>query len=133
MIENTKQDTIEILKKMREVPKLYKGKELIVSFVNKAGFRGCESEELNLPLGATIRDFLKILPLNDFFYIYAKDEFVEKILDLPKGAKVTAKVKMLFGIYQDAVFTEDGPIRRRTPSSGLLIVDFVDVQSQAGT
>jgi hypothetical protein len=118
-----------MLRKIKHLPKLYQGKEVTVTFENKANFTGTAAKELGLPLGATVEDYLKVQPSNDAFRIYASGKVADQLLDLPKGAKVTAKMHALFGIEEETDWTDDGPMTIRTPRCGLLIVEIVDVQA----
>lgn len=132
---NNEQDTISILKKFYALPKLYQGKEVIVSFEIEREFSSCLNPEVfSLPLGATVDCIdVEVQPSGKHFAIYAKDELVKKALDMPVGAKVTAKVKTVFGIEKEAEFTDEGPIVTRRVHDGLLVVEFVNVQPQADT
>jgi hypothetical protein len=133
MIKNTKQNDEELLRKFKELPKLYQGKEVIVSFVNSEGFKGVEGvlhvgylEALGLPLGATIRNYVKVQPSGEEFYVFAKDEMAKEVLDIPEGAKVTAKVKTLFGIGKVEYWTDEEEFYK-----GLLIIELIKVEEKS--
>ncbi len=126
MLEND-QKTLEILRKFKKLPKRYQARSVTVSFKNE-DFYSIEAEELGLPLGASIRGYLKIQPANELFSVYAKDELAEKILDIPKGCEITAEAKCVFGIYKEVKFTADEPVLERGVLSGLLITKVIDMK-----
>jgi hypothetical protein len=137
MIKNTKQNDEELLRKFKELPKLYQGKEVIISFVNSKGFKGVGVpyegylKALGLPLGATIGNWVKVQPSGEEFEVFAKDEMVKEVLDIPEGAEVTAKVKTLFGIEREAVWTDDGSLLMESSCKGLLIIELIKVEEKS--
>jgi hypothetical protein len=135
MIKNTKQNDEELLRKFKELPKLYQGKEVIVSFVNSKGFKGAYCgrylQALGLPSGATVRNRVKVQPSGEEFEVFAKDEMAKEVLDIPEGAEVTAKVKTLFGIERDAEWTDDGCLWREFVHDGLLIIELIKVEEKS--
>jgi Domain of unknown function (DUF4062) len=123
--------TKELLAKFQVLPKLWRGKEITIKFVTKTDGRGFTSfgddraDALGLEVGGSVVDYLDVD--GSGWYIYGENRIAVQLIDLPQSVTVTARVVTIFGVSADAVFTEDGVIRRSESHMGLLLKEIVSV------
>jgi hypothetical protein len=123
--------TKELLAKFKVLPKLWRGKEITIKFVTQTNSRGFVSfdddraDALGLEIGGSVVNYLDID--GSGWYVYGENRIAVQLIDLPQRVTVTARVVTIFGVSSDAVFTEDGVIRRSESHSGLLVKEIVSV------
>ena len=106
----------------------YIDNELLVEFLHDDRFSRTFEEEcgaLHLRPGETIsQSSTDVLPGDQVFVIYVVEEIAERILGLPKGTIINAKVRTIAGMSIDSnMLTE-----RRRLYFGLLVIDLRDIQ-----
>lgn len=124
------EDTIDLLRKYKLLPKRYRGRELEIEFENKADFDSVDAElaeAMDVEAGASIRDYFK-LTNKEYFYVYAENDMAEEVLAIPKGARVRARAITLFGIVKHVDWGENGPITRPEECTGLLLKRIEQVE-----
>lgn len=108
------------------MPKRYAGRELLIEFEHQGRF-GQAGEDaciaLGLPRGETVRQsFSAVDPGGQRFTVYAKCEHAEQILNLPKGSRINAKVRTVFGHGSEHM----GLLGERPADwKGLLVLDLI--------
>jgi hypothetical protein len=123
--------TKELLAKFEILPKLWHGKEITIKFTTKTNRRGFISfgddraDALGLEVGGSVVDYLDID--GSGWYVYGENRIAVQLIDLPQSVIVTARVVTIFGVSSDAVFTEDGVIRRSESHKGLLVKEIISV------
>ena len=122
------EQALEILNNFKKLPKLHQGKEIEVSFVNpdfgRALCSGAMLDALDLEFGATVRAGINI---NSKIYIdaYAEGEIAQRLLELPKGETIRARVRTIFGIRKEPLFTEEGTLVEKSEIVGLLVLKIL--------
>lgn len=119
----------KILKKFVVLPKRWRGKEVVIEFINEDGFGSTYAEladALNIAIGASVRDYLKINN-EESWYIYGENEIAEQLLELPKDVRVKARAITVFGVMKDIHYAEDGSITKVESTNGLLIKEILSV------
>ena len=118
-------ETLELLERFKELPKLLQGKEVEITFSTErfdAAYPAC-CEALGLDIGATIRDYVK-LSGNLSVYVYASDELAERLVGLPKGTPVRARGVTVFGICHEIEWGPDGPTNKREGVDGIKVLEI---------
>jgi len=121
----------DVLHRFKVLPKLWRGKEVVIEFVNEAGFTSVVDEiasALNIDIGGSVRCNLKI-NRNRHWYTYGDGDLAEQLIDLEKNIAVKARAVTLFGVTEDVVWTDDGPIKRPESVKGLLIKEIISTTS----
>lgn len=121
----------DVLHRFKVLPKLWRGKEVVIEFVNEAGFTSVVDEiasALNIDIGGSVRCYLKI-NRNRHWYTYGDGDLAEQLIDLEKNIAVKARAVTLFGVTEDVVWTDDGPIKRPESVKGLLIKEIISTTS----
>ncbi|HEX8564753.1 MAG TPA: DUF4062 domain-containing protein [Pyrinomonadaceae bacterium] len=133
-LELTKEpDNAEVLRQFSLLPKIFRGKEVIIEFVNPSDFRAVSGETcatLNIEVGASVCSYLK-LSTGDNYYIFGENDLALALCKLPKMANVKARVITVFGITKRADWTDDGPITVLETESGLLIKEILQIEESA--
>jgi serine/threonine protein kinase len=122
----TQPDYKALLKKFRLLPKRLAGTELLVSFKNYA-FRAAsveESDALGLPIGDTIRAYVGV-ENSDSYYCYAQGQIAEQVLEIGKDARVTARIRLIFGESRSVEWGDAGPVGKPESHSGFLILEVI--------
>ncbi len=123
-------DSEELLRQFSLLPKIFRGKEVIIQFINPGDFRAVFSETcvaLNLEAGASVSSHLK-LSSGDTYYVFGENDLALALCKIPKMAKVMAKALTVFGSVKRADWTDDGPIVTLETESGLLIREILQMQ-----
>ena len=121
----------DVLHRFKVLPKLWRGKEVVIEFVNEAGFTSVVDEiasALNIDIGGSVRCNLKI-NRNRHWYTYGDGDLAEQLIDLEKNIAVKARAVTLFGVTEDVVWTDDGSIKRPESVKGLLIKEIISTTS----
>lgn len=121
----------DVLHRFKVLPKRWRGKEVVIEFVNEAGFTSVVDEiasALNIDIGGSVRCYLKI-NRNRHWYTYGDGDLAEQLIDLEKNIAVKARAVTLFGVTEDVVWTDDGPIKRPESVKGLLIKEIISTTS----
>ena len=121
----------DVLHRFKVLPKRWRGKEVVIEFVNEAGFTSVVDEiasALNIDIGGSVRCNLKI-NRNRHWYTYGDGDLAEQLIDLEKNIAVKARAVTLFGVTEDVVWTDDGPIKRPESVKGLLIKEIISTTS----
>jgi|ERR1043165_132047 hypothetical protein len=124
-------DSAELLRQFSLLPKIFRGKELIIEFINPGDFRAVSGETctaLNLEVGASVYSYLK-LSTGDNYYVFGENDLALALCKIPKMAKVKAKVLTVFGTVRRADWTDDGPIAMLETESGLLIKEILKAEA----
>ncbi|MFC1755305.1 hypothetical protein ACFL96_18270 [Thermoproteota archaeon] len=131
MIKFGRPKDAEILHQFSLLPRVYRGKEIRISFRNKANFQRFRNTgilvALELPLGATISETLRVGERGDYLWVFAHGDLARKVLSLPKGAQVDARVRTLYGVVERVNFSCEGAKIEREEATGLLIVELLNV------
>ena len=123
-------DSEELLRQFSLLPKLFRGKEVIVQFINPGDFRAVFSETcaaLNLEAGASVCSNLK-LSTGDNYYVFGENNLALALCKIPKMAKVRARAQTIFGTVKRVDWTDDGPITTLETENGLLIKEILEVE-----
>ncbi|MEE8056323.1 MAG: DUF4062 domain-containing protein [Pseudomonadales bacterium] len=119
----------EVLRRFDVLPKRWRGKEVVIEFVNAADFTSVYDETasaLNIDIGGSVGDYLKINS-KDLRYVYGEGDLAEQLIDLEKNKTVKARAVTLFGIAVTSDWTDDGPIKKSESVTGLLIKEVISV------
>ena len=118
-------DAAELLRLFTALPKRYMDQELMVEFDNNGHFSSVPEETcdaLKLPIGESVGNYtLTVEPGGQHHNIYAHSELAERLLQVPAGTVVNAKVRTIFA----AGFETTALSERHTSWRGLQIVDLV--------
>jgi len=123
-------DSAELLRQFNMLPKIFRGKEIIIEFISQGDFRSVSGDTctaLNLEAGASVYSHLK-LSTDDSYYIFGENDLALALCKIPKMAKVRARVLTVFGIVRRADWTDDGPITALETESGLLIKEILQTE-----
>jgi hypothetical protein len=119
---------VEILNQFLALPKLHSGRQLRISFKHLSGFKRFQNPAilaaLDLEIGATICEMLRVLPQSEHLWVFAERALAQEVLSIPKGAQVDARVRTLYGVAEYPHHTTEGARIERNEATGLLIVEF---------
>ena len=119
----------EILDKFEVLPKRWRGKEVVIEFVNEGRFqqtRDDTADALSIEIGASVSDCLKVND-NREWYIYGENELAEHLLEIPEDVRVRARAITIFGVKKEVDYADDGFITRVGTEKGLLIKEILSV------
>jgi hypothetical protein len=102
-------DAVDILRKFKLLPKMMKGRDVVVDFKIDQFWSVSpnECDALSLEAGATIRDHVT-LSNGEWVYLYASNELAEKLIGLSKGSRVRVQGVTVFGVTKEFEWGEDG-------------------------
>jgi hypothetical protein len=98
----------ELLRKFKLLPKMLRNRDVSIEFKMDT-FRSVSADEctaMRLEAGATICNHATLVN-GDWLYIYASNEVAEKVLDIPKGARVRAEGVTVYGTTYEVEWSED--------------------------
>jgi hypothetical protein len=125
-------DSEELLRQFSLLPKIFRGKEVMIQFVNLGDFRAVFSETclaLNLEAGASVCSHIK-LSTGDNYYVFGENDLALALCKIPKMARVMVRAQTIFGTVKRVDWTDDGPITMLETESGLLIKEILQVEDQ---
>ena len=99
---------------------------MIIEFINEEDFSPVSAEAcaaVNLELGASVSDYLK-LSTDQYYYIYAEKDVALELCRLPKNVRVKARAVTVFGVEKRVEWWEDGSIIVREQVTGLLVKEI---------
>ena len=122
MVQHSHDDGAEILRRFASLPRRYADKELMIEFVNDGHFPAASEEAclaLSLPLGETVANYtVSVEPGGKHFTLYVCREEAERVLTVPEGSVVNAKVRTVVGVGSESTMLET----RTRLYYGLLII-----------
>jgi hypothetical protein len=124
----------EILRQFNLLPKIFRGKELTIEFVNKRDFSPVSADTcaaLNLEVGASVYNYLA-LSTGDTHYIFGENDLALALCKIPRMAKVRARVMTVFGIGKRVDWDDDGPVTMIESEKGLLIKEILNIEESSG-
>lgn len=122
----------ELLQRFAMLPKLFSGRQVTIEFklssVRSAFPEDCEA--LHLEHGATVASQVTVSPGSRQFFIYGERSVALALLDLPKGALVTARANTAFGTCRQVMWTDDsdGPVSEVRAETGLVITEILHTE-----
>jgi hypothetical protein len=123
----------EVLNKFAILPKLFSGREVTVEF--KMGkVRSAFSEDclaLRLEMGATVC-FNASIGDKQSFEIYAERDIALRLLTIPVGTAMTARVNTAFGTATTFQWADDGIIPEARGETGLVITQILGMAATDG-
>ena len=122
------EDSAEILRYLKILPKMMRGRGILVQFETDAfhsvGPDICQA--LSLEAGATVGDYVS-LSNEQRVYVYASGDTARRLVDLPEGSRVRANAVTVYGVTAQVEWGEDGPITTNVEHAGLRVEDVLDI------
>ncbi len=127
------EESARILERFSELPARYRNREVTIEFTANSRFRGADVDDcsvFNLSQGGTVRSYEKTN--GGYFYLYGEGQIAERLMDLPKGARVWVRARTVFGVKRevarDSEWTDEGPVVSHEALSGLAVKEILDVK-----
>lgn len=128
--EAVQADVTEIVKRFRVRPAKYVGREITIQCTVIGDVQAVDDEDCNalgLPLGDAIERRVQSDVLGRYTKVIATKEIADWLEDLPKGADVTVKIKLLSGRKVDVEWSEDGPISKTRLLRGYRVTEVLSL------
>lgn len=123
-------DNNELLRQFKLLPKMFRGREMTVQFINKGDFSPVSSDTcatLNLEQGASVSSYIQ-LSTGDHYYVYGENETALSLTRIPKKNQVKVRVSTAFGVGNRVDWTDDGPVLVTETESGLLVKELLQIE-----
>ncbi|MCY4593498.1 MAG: DUF4062 domain-containing protein [Bryobacterales bacterium] len=121
-------DSLDILRQFDLLPKVMRGREVIVDFMIDKFWSvdPNECDALHLESGATIRDRVK-LSNGEWTYVYASNELAKRLINIQKGSLASVQGVMVFGVGEDTEWTDNGTVIRKVEHGGIHVKAILKV------
>jgi hypothetical protein len=130
----TPDETKLTLERFSQLPKRYRDHTVdIVIETNR--FRSADAqtcEAIGLPTGETVADHVNINGCGNW-WLYASGDIAEKIIAVPKAARLRVTAKTRYGVKTDTEWTNEGSITKYHDLLVLVIENFEAVENDTHT